>query len=241
MPARGKMTRSSVVAAIVVAALLAILMRWRDGRVERSTEALSPSSAARSPGQVVALPAQRPVSQEALLSTAPAPVPAHRPYTLPPMTAEMQERRRRVLGSRRTTPPAAAQASAASGQAASDAPAPMKDKTGMMGPEVKALNEQFLPLVDQCFDQAKERGVRGHGMIALEVKFAGAEDVGRIIESVEPGSENAVHDPELIDCLRQSAFTVDLPAPTEASTSEAMLTIPFEGAPGDAGTGTVPR
>jgi hypothetical protein len=227
------MTRSSIVAALVVTLLLALLIWWRDEHagVERSTEALSPTSSAvnRSTGQVTAVPTARSVSPAVQPSSVPPAAGGQRPYEPPPMTEAMRERRRRVLDSPEARAPAAA-ASSASGEA----PAGMKDRTGKMGPEVKALNQQLLPLVDQCFDQAKERGVRGRGMLALEVKFAGAEGIGRIIESVEPAESNAIGDPELIDCVRQSAFTVDLPPPTASGASEAMLTIPFEGAP-DAG------
>ena len=35
-------------------------------------------------------------------------------------------------------------------------------------------------------------------------------------------------DPELIDCVRQSAFTIQLPMPIEDKHSGVMLTIPFD-------------
>jgi hypothetical protein len=237
MAIRGRMTRSSIVAAVVVTLLLAILIWWRDEHsgVERSTEALSPPSSAvnRSPGEVTAVPTARPVAPAVPPSIVPPARSAagvRRPYEPPPLTEAMRERRRRVLDSPASRAPAPAPAPSPSGEAQGT----MKDRTGKLGPEVKALNQQLLPLVGQCFDQAKERGVRGRGMLALGVKFAGAEGIGRIIEAVEPVDGNAIDDPELIDCVRQSAFTVDLPPPTADGASEATLTIPFEGAP-DAG------
>jgi hypothetical protein len=239
MAIRGRMTRSSIVAALVVTLLLAILIWWRDERssVERSTEALSPPSSAvnRTPGEVKAVPTARPVAPAVPPSIVP-PARVHRPYEPPPMTEAMRERRQRVLDS----PASRTRAPAPPPSASGETPGTMKDRSGKMGPEVKALNQQLLPLVGQCFDQATERGVRGRGMLALGVKFAGAEGIGRIIESVEPAEGNAIDDPELIDCVRQSAFTVDLPPPTADGASEAMLTIPFEGAP-DAGAPASPR
>jgi hypothetical protein len=237
MAFRGGMTRSSIVAAIVVTLLLALLIWWRDERtsVERSTEALHPPSSAvhRSTGEVAAVPTARPVSPPSVVPPAVSPAavsPAggRRPYQPPPMTEAMRERRRRVLDA------PGARAPAAPTSASGEAPGTMADRTGKLGPEVKALNQQLMPLVGQCFDQAKERGVRGNGMLALGVKLAGAEGIGRIIESVEPTANNAIGDPELIDCVRQSAFTVDLPPPTSDGASDIMLTMPFEGAP-DAG------
>jgi hypothetical protein len=158
--------------------------------------------------------------------------PAYEPR---PITEAMRERRRRVLESSAEAK-GPVSGSAASARAAAE-PQGMKDRTGKFGPEVKALNRQLLPLVDQCFDQAKERGVRGRGMLALGVKLTAADGIGGIIESVEPAPNNAIHDPELIDCVRQSAFTVDLPAPTSSGSRELEMTIPFEGAV-DAGAPT---
>ncbi|HTV23269.1 MAG TPA: hypothetical protein VMG12_31490 [Polyangiaceae bacterium] len=236
------MTRSSVAAAVVVTVLLAILIWWRDEgrRVQRSTEALSPpSGAAVTAGQVVAVPTERVVSPEAPPSTAPAPLAARRAFEPPQPTEAMRERRRRVLESPRARAPLAAPAAESSGNADAER-RPMQDKTGKLGAEVKAINEQFLPLAEQCFDQAKERGVRGSGMLALQVKLAGAEGVGRIIESLEPAPDNAVPDAELIDCMRQSAFTVDLPPPSETGGSSFEMTMPFEGASADAGASAPP-
>jgi hypothetical protein len=60
------MTRSSIVAALVVTLLLALLIWWRDehASVERSTGALSPTSSPvnRTMGQVTAVPTARSVS-----------------------------------------------------------------------------------------------------------------------------------------------------------------------------------
>jgi len=169
---------------------------------------------------------------QASAGTGTPPDRSQRPHSAPQMTEKMRERRQRVLdtlqGKAKAGAASAARAPDAPPSSATDTPAPMKDKTGMMGAEVKALNAQFLPLVDQCFDQAKERGVRQRGMLALNMKLAGAEGVGRIIESLEPAENNPIDDPELIDCLRQSAFTVDLPEPTATSVDEGQLTIPFD-------------
>ena len=220
---------------MLVALVFELFLWWHDdpSHVERTTAALSsPSNASpRAPGEVADAPTARsgPLATSPALSRTLVPAAgAPRPYEPRPMTEEMRERRRRVLAAPQAQTPLASPAAAAA------PPVGMKDRTGKMGPEVKAMNQQLLPLVDQCFDQAKERGVRGRGMLALAVKLTGAEGIGRIIESVEPAPNNAIPDPELIDCVRQSAFTVDLPPPTEGGMSQGVLTIPFEGAP-DAG------
>jgi len=83
----------------------------------------------------------------------------------------------------------------------------MKDKTGLMGDEVKVINRELMPMVDQCVDEAHARNPGLHGMLALEVKLANAEGVGSIFEAVEPGATNEVADPAMMDCIvsRRSA------------------------------------
>ena len=152
------------------------------------------------------------------------------------MKPAVRERRQRVLDSlTKRAPYPAANAPVVPAPPTDEKPAGMRDRTGVMPETVKALNAQFGPLVDQCFDQAQERGVNQHGMLALAVTLASAEGVGRIIEAIEPTANNAIHDAELIDCLRESAFTVDLPAEGSGHTDFEM-TIPYAPPNADAGT-----
>jgi hypothetical protein len=103
----------------------------------------------------------------------------------------------------------------------------MVDKTGELPKEVlHALNHELMPMVSQCLEQAQERDPRLKGMLALEVHFASAEDLGSIIETVEPAPINDLADAELIECVRQSAFTLELPVPSSDLRAEGMLTVP---------------
>ena len=110
----------------------------------------------------------------------------------------------------------------------------MRDRTGVMGDEVKVVNRELMPMVADCVDEAHERDPRLHGMLALGVKLANAEGVGSIFEAVEPGAKNEVDDAQMIDCIRQSAFSISLPMPKADSLQELQLTIPIDAAP-DAG------
>ncbi len=158
-------------------------------------------------------------------------------------SAEQQQLRERVVQSLRHREARAgnlASATSAAPGASGDEPAPtpregtMKDKTGLMGDEVKVINRELMPMVAQCVDEAHERNPGLHGMLALGVKLASAEGVGSIFEAVEPGATNEVADPAMIDCIRQSAFTISLPMPKANSLHEVVLTIPVDAAP-DAG------
>jgi hypothetical protein len=222
------MTRSSIVAAVVVTLLLGLLLWWRDERspFERTKQALTPSSTVRRPrGEVTAVPAARSTRPDMGPSLAPTAAEPP-PYEPLPMTEEMREQRRRVLDS----PGARRQPASGHTPASSEARASVNGRKGKLRPEVKALRLQLIPVAEHCFAQAKRRGVHQRGMLAIEVTVAGAKGIGRIIETVEPAAGNAIDDPELIDCVRQSAFALALPPPASSGSSEALLTIPFEGA-----------
>jgi hypothetical protein len=63
-------------------------------------------------------------------------------------------------------------------------------------------------------------------MLALSVKFASAEGVGSIIEDVEPEVRSELSDAELLNCVRQSAFTIDFPESMADKRGGGVLTIP---------------
>jgi hypothetical protein len=148
------------------------------------------------------------------------------------LTPEAERWRGRVLDSLQKAPPQLV-ADNASSKPGAGAPTPgtMADHTGELGEEnLRVLNHEFLPLVDDCYQQARERNPQLRGMLALDVKLAGADDVGGIIETLEPAQEgNQVDDEELFECVRQSAFSIQFPAPTKSSRHFAQLTIPLEG------------
>jgi hypothetical protein len=90
------------------------------------------------------------------------------------------------------------------------------------------MNDEFMPLVNECYDQAHERNPALVGTLALDIDLAGAEDVGTIIESVEPTPRlNELVDAELIECVRQSAFSIQLPMPTKGGRVGRQLTLSF--------------
>jgi hypothetical protein len=151
-----------------------------------------------------------------------------------PITAEALAQRQRILdaldGARSPGPRASTPGDGAEHPKAGAAPGTMADRTGQLGPEVRVLNQDFLPLVDECYAQSRERDPNLSGMLALNVKFASAEGIGAIIEDVEPGPGNELDEEELIECVRQSAYSIELPKPRASGTSAVYLTIPLEAA-----------
>ena len=244
------MTRGNQIKWVVVLGLALVLIGItlypRREPTERTENALRPPVSTLDP------PATAGASSTASTS-APTPGPAPSPTSsssvsspsaakraTPPLDARAAARRQRVLDALAKAD--AAKAGSASGAAGSGArvypEGTMADKTGNFGEGVAVLNKQFMPLVSECYDQAHEHNPRLGGMLALSVKLATAEGVGGIIESVEPTPRNQVHDDELIECIRQSAFSVEFPESAMSGRKDVELTMPFGPPPTDAGAAT---
>jgi hypothetical protein len=148
------------------------------------------------------------------------------------LSPEQQQLRDRVLDSlqKKKTLQAAAPAAGATSPGGTGAPereGTMADKTGKLGEVVKVINHELMPMVDHCYQDALEQHPHLHGMLALHVKVTSVEGVGSIFEAVEPDATSQVFDADFIDCVRQSAFSIDLPQPKADVGKDFMLTIPL--------------
>lgn len=248
------MTRGNQIKWVVVVALALVLVGLsffpKHEPETRTENALRPPVSTLDP-PASAAPGTSPASSPSVSPSAPSPAlgtsasPGTSPVsvgkgTSPPIDARAAARRQRVLDALDSS--SATKAGRVGGGAGSGSSVypegTMADKTGNFGEGVAVLNKQFMPLVGECFDQAQEHNPRLGGMLALSVKLATAEGVGGIIESVEPTPRNQVHDTELIECVRQSAFTVELPESAISGRKDVELTMPFGPPPTDAGAAT---
>ena len=99
-------------------------------------------------------------------------------------------------------------ASASAGS--SDSPSGgLTDKTGWADTSVaKQLNRELMPLMSECIDQAKARNPKLHGMLALSMSVA-PTDNGKVIVSATPRPRNQIDDTELLECIRESSFSIE--------------------------------
>jgi hypothetical protein len=113
--------------------------------------------------------------------------------------------------------------------AAEQKPGALKDRTGELNPEaMRVLNHEFMPLVRECYDRAHERNPLLRGLLAVSLELAGAEELGTIVTAVEPAVDrNQLADDELIECVRQSAFSIQLPMPLKSGYVSRQLTMRF--------------
>jgi hypothetical protein len=92
-------------------------------------------------------------------------------------------------------------------------------------PLVDYINEDFVPLASECIDQAEQRNPQLTGMLAIGLEIVADEALGGVIDRAEPAARNQVRDEELIECVRQSALTVVLPAPLITGRESIEITL----------------
>jgi hypothetical protein len=217
------MQRRSLTLLAALALILIGLAWWRG---EAGSNAAAPATAsATSPAERSTSGLQpAPAASGSDAPAAPA-APKHKASPARSVSPERQQFRQRVLDALNARESRGARAAAVMPAPGAEPkvypPGTMKDRSGLMGAEVRVINRELMPLIDECYDRQL------HGMLALGVVFASEQDAGAIIESVEPTARNEVPDEELIDCIRQSAFTIEFPHPVESSRREGELTIPL--------------
>jgi hypothetical protein len=101
-------------------------------------------------------------------------------------------------------------------------------------PLIDYMNEDFMPLAEECIHQAEQRNPRLSGMLGLAIEIIADEELGGVIDRAEPSRENNVVDEELIECVRQTALSVILPAPLVTGREALTITLRV-GAQPDAG------
>lgn len=120
---------------------------------------------------------------------------------------------------RRARKPAAGSEDAAPPQA------PLQDRTGNHAYLARVLDEQLMPLVDECHALARETHPDIAGLLDLNVEILGDEDIGGVIDSLEPAPTNEIKDAGLLECVRESLLSVTLPPPKTGGRDAIMLSL----------------
>lgn len=116
------------------------------------------------------------------------------------------------------------------GEPAEDEVAPagqVVDRSGNREYLVKVMNEELIPLADECYAMAREKNPELAGMMAVDVDLVGDEDVGGVVEDVKTSQVNEIKDEGLLECVRESLMAVTLPPPTEGGRDGFMLSMRF--------------
>jgi hypothetical protein len=137
--------------------------------------------------------------------------------------------RTEILEKAAKRPPRAPRASAA---APSDdeprEPGTLQDMIGGRDELTKRLNYDFMPLVDECVDQARVRLPELEGMLWIELETVADEELGGIVESARKAPQSEIHDPELIECISETALSMVLPPPPEGGREGLVIQMAIE-------------
>jgi hypothetical protein len=108
-------------------------------------------------------------------------------------------------------------------------PGNLVDRTGRgRSALVQALNTDFMPLAQECLEQAKERTPGLKGVVVLAVETVADDQVGAVVDIASPAALNDVPDEELFECLRESAFSLSLPPPPEGGREKFDISMPIK-------------
>lgn len=102
------------------------------------------------------------------------------------------------------------------------------DRTGTHAEHVKVINEDLMPLVDECYALARHTQPELAGMLVLNFELIGDEDIGGVIESVELGLNTEMTEPSLVECVQESILATTLPPPEEGGRDEISLSLRLE-------------
>lgn len=87
------------------------------------------------------------------------------------------------------------------------------------------VRDDFLPLAQECYDDALERDAALSGRLTLQIRIVGEPDVGGIVEETEPTLDSEITDPELVECMRESMMSMSFDPPENGGALQ--VTYPF--------------
>jgi hypothetical protein len=102
------------------------------------------------------------------------------------------------------------------------------DKDGWGDALSDLLTNDFVPLADECFADARERNPDLAGMAAIEVTVVADEDIGGVVESATPAPDNEITDAGFVECMRESMLSTVLPPPPDSGRRDVMISLRFD-------------
>jgi len=113
-----------------------------------------------------------------------------------------------------------------------DAPFPKGDVKDRSGGDLKSIvatiNEDVMPLADECYELALATDPKLAGMLDLNLEIIADEDIGGLVESVDLGEENEIDNAEMTQCIQETILSTAFPALGDTGRTGARLTLRFE-------------
>ena len=106
-----------------------------------------------------------------------------------------------------------------------------RDFDGRLGREfIRAAVQEIRPLIAECYDMVIEASEAAgedvpEGQLVAEFTFVGAEGEGGIVETSTIDENSEPYHPALDECVSETLYTLELPAPEEGG--RIMVRYPF--------------
>lgn len=108
------------------------------------------------------------------------------------------------------------------------APGPgLVDRIGGRDALMAALNRDFMPLANECIEEATARTSGIQGTLAIEIDVVADPELGAVIDRADYPPMNEVHEAELLDCIRETALSTTLPPPPQGGRDVFMISMPI--------------
>lgn len=140
-------------------------------------------------------------------------------------------------------PEAAPEGAASARPAAPPAPATPPEPFGSLDAQyIQDAIRELVPLFAECYELAREDDDSLAGRLVMEMTIGGEEEVGGVIERAAIADDSELHHPVLDECVRETAYTVELPAPDGGGQVEVRYPLTFspDDPDEDEATGTDP-
>lgn len=107
-------------------------------------------------------------------------------------------------------------------------PGGLTDRTGKHGYLLDVMNHDLLPLADECYALARETDPELAGMLIMSIELIGDDELGGVVETAEPASNNELANADLIECVRESLLSTTLPPPPTDGRDALELSLRLE-------------
>ncbi len=88
------------------------------------------------------------------------------------------------------------------------------DAPGRLDPAyIREAVRELQPLIAECYELALEEDDTLAGRLVLEFDIEGEPEVGGVVEDSAIGDESTLTHPTLDECVRETIYTLELPAP----------------------------
>lgn len=118
------------------------------------------------------------------------------------------------------------------GDAGAAPPVPPQHDIGSLDREyIQEAIHDMQPLIQECYELARDEEPSLEGRLLVEFVVGGEPDVGGIIEEAGVAASSGGESPLLRDCIRETVYTLELPAPEGGGQVTVRYPFQFSSAP----------